>query len=326
MLDYSMSQTNGSMGEVVAIMTDLRYEESDDDDSFNDSYSDEEDEDDDEDEDEEEETEDKYGRTTRRVVSSKYQSRMLDLEQRLGVQSRFTRQLAQETEVGDEDDDSKEGIGKIVVRRTELEASKEPPSQSPSSNERPNGGILKSDNCLGKQKSVRFAEELDIATEDVRPTKEEKLKPEPKAPVENPVSDFIIEQTGPSSSKTKRERPRKASRFQQMRAAASKPKKEEAPEKPEEPEPEQEETIMTPLAWSDTPTRREESGPADMDEFDEAITQREIADEYHRRRRRMIEKQGGFLKEEQNAIEPIEDGGEPPRRMSRFRAARLSKD
>src|SRR5690606_26762265 len=109
--------------------------------SFNDSYSDEEDDDDDEDEDEEEETEDKYGRTTRRVVSSKYQARMLDLEQRLGVQSRFTRQLVQETEVEDEDDDSKEGIGKIVVRRTELEASKEPPSvsKSPSSNERPNG-------------------------------------------------------------------------------------------------------------------------------------------------------------------------------------------
>ncbi|PKS12713.1 hypothetical protein jhhlp_000921 [Lomentospora prolificans] len=324
MLDYTMDHSNpinGGMGEIVAVMTDLHYEDSDDD-SFNSFEDDDEKEDDDEEDDDDDE--DEYGRTTRRVVSAKYQERMLDLERRLGVQSRFTRQLASEIEVDDEDDSKEEGIGKIIVRRTEAEPSKEPPAKNePSSADTPpNAGILKPSGVSSAKKSVKFAQELDIAPAEVEPRVDELTDATKPGKGQNPVSEFIIEQTGPQSAQTQPERPRKISRFQKMKAAASETKEEELQKTEAE-----QDTIMQPLAWSDTPTsHRKASKAASMDGFDEEITQREIADEYHRRRRRMIQQQGGFLKEEQNPIEPIGDDGEPPQRMSRFKAARLAKD
>ena len=66
--------------------------------------------------------------------------------------------------------------------------------------------------------------------------------------------------------------------------------------------------------------------PTEPDDFDPAILQQEIRTEYYRTRNRMIQKQGGFMKndEEENGIIPFseEEGG--PKKMSRFKAARLA--
>ena len=60
------------------------------------------------------------------------------------------------------------------------------------------------------------------------------------------------------------------------------------------------------------------------DEFDPALMHQGIAVEYHRMRNRMIQRNGGFTNPENDeAEESLLDGG--PRRVSRFKAARLGR-
>lgn len=314
MLDYGMSNNIGGMGEVVAVMNDLRFENSDDDDEFN-SFSDD---DDDWDEDDDED-EDKWGRSTGRLVSDTYQDRMLELEQRLGVQSRFTRKLAEQATANeDEDDDDEQGIGKIVIKDTGASAEK----KSSRDSEAPVTGVLKSETGEAKpKKSVRFAGSLDIAPEESERLPEKSAKkPAAKRPeAENPVAELIVEQSGPQKSEppTPAEtKPRRQSRFKQLKSTASKPAAMIQDTEPKvEKKPSEESGIMEELSWSETVPEKNIDG-----DFDGEITKREIADEYQRRRRRMIEKQGGFLKEDES---PVQDDEARP--MSKFRAARLSK-
>ena len=66
--------------------------------------------------------------------------------------------------------------------------------------------------------------------------------------------------------------------------------------------------------------------PAEPDEYDPALVQQEIATEYHKTRNRMIQRQGGFMAQDAEKAEvPLteEEGG--PKKMSRFKAARLGK-
>ena len=69
--------------------------------------------------------------------------------------------------------------------------------------------------------------------------------------------------------------------------------------------------------------------PASPDEFDPALMHQELAVEYHRLRNRMIQRNGGFVQEEEPAEMPIVDDEreqqqlEGGRKMSLFKAARL---
>lgn len=357
MLNYGIVQPPSGMRDVVAVMDNLRFENSDDDD-FN-SFSDDSDEDSDE---EDEEEEDKWGRTTKRVVSDKYQDRMLELEQRLGVQSRFTRTLAEEAAAnGDDEEDTEQGIGKIVIN-SNAAATASTEKKSSREAEPPANGVLKSDTDTAKpKKSVRFAGSLDIAPDEPAP-KPAPEKSVPRRPAtENPVADLIVEQTGPQKEPVTAEtKPRKASRFKKMKEEAPKPsaadqatqqeenpngimqdlawaettpaetkprkasrfkKIKDAAPKPEASKPEKAESedggIMEDLAWTES-TPAEDLTPADLeDDFDESA----VADEYHRRRRMMIGKQGGFLKEDRSEVS-APDGG---KFVSKFKAARLSR-
>ncbi|KAJ5633685.1 hypothetical protein N7528_001527 [Penicillium herquei] len=58
------------------------------------------------------------------------------------------------------------------------------------------------------------------------------------------------------------------------------------------------------------------------DELDEAMHRREIASEFYKMRNRMIQQNGGFVNEEEEAMIPIEPE-EPPKRVSKFMAARM---
>ncbi|SPO02139.1 uncharacterized protein DNG_04812 [Cephalotrichum gorgonifer] len=326
MLSYSMNSTPDGMGQVVAVMNDLRFENSDDDDDFN-TFSD--DDDDDEDEDEEtdgEEGEDKWGRTTSRVVSDAYKERMLDLEQRLGVQSRFTRKLAEEA-ASAEDDETHGGIGKIVINPGSETAEGDTSEKRPAQAAEQPSGVLKSADSTKTKKSVRFASELDIA-----PTKAES-EPKPKRRVtelpatENPVLDLIVEQTGQTTAPppaAPKSSVRKPSRFKKMKEANPEPSApaEEEGKKAEEDKPSSEvPEIVQSLSWTETKPEKITSAGLDGD-FDEVITKRALADEYHKQRRRMIAKEGGFMKEDMMEVEPLD---EEPRRISKFRAARLSR-
>jgi unconventional prefoldin RPB5 interactor 1 len=66
--------------------------------------------------------------------------------------------------------------------------------------------------------------------------------------------------------------------------------------------------------------------PTEPDEYDRALVQQEVATEYHKMRNRMIQRQGGFMaRDDEKAEVPFteEEGG--PKKMSRFKAARLGR-
>ena len=69
-----------------------------------------------------------------------------------------------------------------------------------------------------------------------------------------------------------------------------------------------------------------DSVPVEPDELDPHLLHQEVATEYHKMRNTMIQRQGGFTKEEESEIVPFteEEGG--PKKMSRFKAARLARN
>ena len=67
--------------------------------------------------------------------------------------------------------------------------------------------------------------------------------------------------------------------------------------------------------------------PAEPDEYDPALVQQEVATEYHKMRNRMIQRQGGFMAQDdsEKAEVPLTEAEGGPKKMSRFKAARLGK-
>ncbi|KAF4967314.1 hypothetical protein FSARC_5144 [Fusarium sarcochroum] len=309
MLEYS--------GEVGAVVAELQLEEGDTDEDYEFEYSDEGFQDDDDDE------EDKYGRYTGRAVTDDYRQRMLELEKKLGIKSRFTEQP--EDKNGDADSDDEEGIGRIVVKQTPTatpssSASKPTPTKSNIKEKKP-------EQTNGK-KGVRFATDLDIASENEPAVLSVREAPvEEKEPVVEPLSDIVERSSSakiPDATNTKSTR--KPSRFKKARDTVppgpldvpAKFLDQDRPTAPTGPE-------GTTLA--DTLVERESirKAPHPPDEFDDELIHQEVADEHHKLRKKFIQREGGFLKEDKSPIQPLEeqDGGREP--VSRFKAARLSK-
>jgi unconventional prefoldin RPB5 interactor 1 len=308
MLEYGMSE----IGPVVA---ELQLEE---------DYSDDEDDMDwvgSDDEYEEEETdddgEDELGRSKRSVISSDYIKRMQELEKRLNVQSAFTVG-GSETKPKPQD----EGIGRISVVG-DSGSSPDPPTPA----------------SRGK-KSVSFASKLDIAP-----------NPEPQPPAdvgprERKIADVgdIVEKTEePEMVKEPEEQPKRVSRFKKERgtvasssaspAAALPPGPPQLPatlfpaktNPPVEPAPPEHGTLASSIV--ERPT---EPDPAEPDEMDEALLYKEAAVEYSRLRNRLIQKQGGFMQQDgaidsETGLVPLDEELGGPKRMSKFKAARLTK-
>lgn len=318
MLEYSM----GQVGAVVAEI-DLEEDDLDDDSGFDygeDNVDDDFDNDDDDDDDDDDE-EDKFGRFTGRVVTDKYRRRMLELEQKLGIKSRFTEQA--ERDEAEKSGDGQGGIGRIVVKQgtgPTSSSSRPIPQKSNFKDYRNNGDA-------GEKKGVRFAQALEIAPEaeaETVPIKDQ------TAPVVDPLSD-IVERTV-STKATEVKPARKPSRFKKARDVNPAPVNEVVPKGPFDipthyvqqeqrtvPTGPKGSTIADKLLERDTP-----SCVIAPDEFDETMVHQEVADEHQRMRRRFIQRDGGFLKEDESVIQPLDeaDGGEP---VSHFKAARLSR-
>jgi unconventional prefoldin RPB5 interactor 1 len=81
-------------------------------------------------------------------------------------------------------------------------------------------------------------------------------------------------------------------------------------------------TIASTIVERDVPADEPVLEP---DGLDPQLLHQELATEYHRQRNRLIQKQGGFMKEDESEIVPFteEEGG--PKKLSRFKAARLAK-
>lgn len=299
MLAYSAS-------EIGPIVAELELDEGteDDEEDYEFDYTDDEDE------------EDELGRTKYSVITDDYIKRMQELEKRLGVESAFANERAAQLEV------PVEGLGQIRVVHPTSEEVPKPPARA---------GRPKGDKPA--KKGVRFAEELDIADETTGTTVLPERPAANKVPEISPVSEVITERTGKPVRPATEPSAKKPSRFKKDRAAAPAPA---APSLPVGP-------LNAPVRFLDEDRTVAPSGPEgktladgvlereptttpkDPDEMDAALLHQEAAVEYHRMRNRMIQREGGFNKEDDRVVMPLDEEEGGPKKMSKFKAARLSR-
>ncbi|RDW73435.1 hypothetical protein BP6252_07342 [Coleophoma cylindrospora] len=332
MLQYGMS-------EVGAVVAELDLEEgsdwSDQDYEFDEMSSDE---------------EDAFGRSTGKVVDDELRRQMRELEERLGL--RMMENVGKEP--GDLDVVD-EGIGRIKITN-QPNPDESDVGDSESQTEKLSHAVPQSGSSMKKgvssKKSVRFSDALDIS-----PAPNAPAKPAAKPRVAAPISD-IIERAAPAQPAVPAPQ-KKASRFKAARAAPATsqvlngplstattngPALDLKPAKGSTPKP-----FSTSIAFApvENTARVVPTGPEgkilapsvverdipvstsasalEPDELDPHLMHQEVATEYHKMRNRMIQRQGGFMKEDESEIVPFteEEGG--PKKMSRFKAARLAK-
>ncbi|KAM0440982.1 hypothetical protein ACHAPT_000287 [Fusarium lateritium] len=300
-------------GEVGAVVAELQLEEGDsDDDDYDFEYSDEGFEDDDDEE-------DKYGRSTGRIVTDGYSQRMLELEKKLGIKSRFTEKAEQEEDDAESSSDD-EGIGRIVVKRgAEAASSASKPAPTKSNIKE------KQLEAANSKKGVRFATNLDIAPENeptTLPVREAPVKD--KEPLVEPLSD-VVERSGPTKT-TEVKSSRKPSRFKKARDTGVPPGPLDVPAKFLDQDRPTAPTGPEGTTLADTLVEREtKTAPQPPDEVDDEMIHHEVADEYQRMRKKFIQREGGFLKEDESPIQPLDEADGGKEQVSRFKAARLSK-
>ncbi|KAI0474732.1 Prefoldin subunit-domain-containing protein [Xylaria cf. heliscus] len=293
------------MYEMAPIVAELQLEEgSADDDDWD--YDDSEEEDDDE---------DQWGRSTSGVVDDEYRRQMLELKERLSKQT-FGEQ---KTSDDDEDDEFAEGIGRITVRNGNIDSIQND-SKSPEINENLLDSALKDE----VKKSVRFAPNLDIAEPSSSAAQAEPAQRQ--HPEIDPLSD-VVERHSSGANKTTPKSGRKPSKFRKERANGGPAPQipSIAPEKPTDtaryaPSGPEGQTLASSIL------EHEPSGAVkEPDELDANLLHQQVTEEYYKMRNSMIARQGGFLKENTDPIQPLEEEEGGPKRVSRFKAARLAK-
>ncbi|KAI0109131.1 Prefoldin subunit-domain-containing protein [Nemania sp. FL0031] len=293
------------MYEMAPIVAELQLEEGSDDDDWN--YDDSEDDEDDD--------EDQWGRSTSGVVDDDYRREMLELKERLSKKTFGDQEAA-----SDEDDEFAEGIGRITIKQENI-SSTENSSKIPTVKE---DVIAEPPSKTEGEKTVRFASSLDIA--ETSPSAAQTKPPPSQQPEVDPLSD-VVERQAPKITKTTSTTGRKPSRFRKERANDV-PATQTLPIAPEKP--------------ADT-TRYAPSGPEgqtlaaailehepsnevkEPDELDANLLHQQVTEEYYKMRNKMISRHGGFLKENTDPIQPLEEEEGGPKRVSRFKAARLAK-
>lgn len=333
MLQYGMS-------EVGSVVAEINLEDGSDWES--EEYADGSDSDDDDDD------EDQFGKSSRPIVDDELRQRMIELEQKLGV-----RMMENVGKSADDYGMVQEGIGRISISGEDTrDAGKGILTTSDKGKLTNSKPVKTSTSDDSSKKSVRFAEKLDISPAPDQPTSSSSKEWGKIAP----VSD-IIERKAPGQSSVAPPVQKKTSRFKTSRASSSNstngvsPAASMAtnpshlklfPATPATPKPFSQPIVFSPAVEN---PRSVPTGPANRtlapnvierdvqlntdiaapDEFDPQLLHQEVATEYHRMRNKMIGKQGGFLKEEEGEIVPFteEEGG--PKKVSRFKAARLAK-
>ncbi|KAK8047088.1 hypothetical protein PG996_015152 [Apiospora saccharicola] len=303
MLSYNLSELN-------PVVAELTLEEGDysGDDFDSEEYSDDE---------EDEDDEDQWGRSTQSFIDDDYRQKMIEIQERLLGDKKAPQDPSTKLYAEDNDGDL-QGIGRITVKKDESPAT---------TGELP----------VYKTKGVRFAPALDVAdAAKASPAKPaEKPAEEPAAiPFVEPLSTEIVERKSSATANPSQNPPpsKKASRFKSSRAAGPPahgpisaggiPILPETPatHSPYAPSGPEGKTMADAVLERDT-----SSTPKEPDELDAKLLRQEAATEYYKMRNRLIQKQGGFMKEDENPIQPLDEEEGGPKRLSRFRAARLAK-
>ncbi|KAI2469531.1 Prefoldin subunit-domain-containing protein [Annulohypoxylon bovei var. microspora] len=292
--------------EMAPIVAELQLEEgssADDTDDYSDS--DEEDGDDDEDE---------LGRSKLRIDDD-WKLYMLELKKKL------TGYEFNKNKASDDDDDMIEGVGRIAVKREGQDA----PGIESEPKVDPN-----TENSVSARdkKSVKFAESLDIAE---APAPIPTIK-HPNHSEADPVSDIVMERNGgtrqlrvPSSKKTSRFRKARSTEPPIMKAPVALDGTPITPDRPDinmKPIPSGPEGQTMARSVLEHEPSSEVKEPY---EFDANLLHNQATEEYYKMRNRLVHRNGGFMKEDESPIQPLDEEEGGPRRASRFKAARLSK-
>ncbi|KAI0383633.1 Prefoldin subunit-domain-containing protein [Hypomontagnella monticulosa] len=261
--------------------------------------------------------EDEWGKT-KLNISDEWKLQMLELKQRL------SNHTFGEGKASDDEEDMVEGLGRISVRREgqpvlngdaggEAEAQPEPEGKE-------NG-----------KKSVRFAQNLDIAEGKI-PTPTQAQAEQPRHPEVEPMAETVLERSG-NTPQPKAAAPKRTSRFRKERSnkmsiGATPIALDGTPIAPDRPD---NTGMFTPSGpegqiLSGSVLEHEPSSKAkEPDEFEATLLQKQATEELHKLRNKLVYRQGGFLKEDESPIQPLDEEEGGPKRMSRFKAARLAK-
>lgn len=277
--------------------------------------------------------EDAFGRSTGSIVDDDLRQRMIELEQRLGA--RFIENI------GNKASDPglvKDGVGPVIIN-----GHQETPTDQ-------TGDVPMEPTSMANSKAknaVEFSEELSIS-----PAPQQQHNTAPIAKTTLATIGNIVERSSsnkismPLSTKVLKSKSSRGSTthvlngplasptigpslpLQPLQSSTSKPfsqpiallyPEDGAKTAPTGPKGRTLATTVIERDISLDPTAME------PDELDPQLLYQEVAVDYNRLRNRMIQRQGGFVKEEESKTVPFseEEGG--PKKMSRFKAARLAQ-
>lgn len=294
MLQYSLNE----VGQVVAELDlDENLSDFEDDDyEFDDEY-----------DSEISEEEDEHGRSIRPGVTKSYREEMKALEEKL--RARVIGNLGPNIEEIDPVYDPDE-LRRLVVRGEEGTSQE---NLKPALSK----GKESAQSDASAKKGVRFAQELDIQEAPKAKAPEAPVQAKPRTA---PIADVVERaptKAAPPSLPTKP--PAKISRFKQNRAAVPGATEPEPPQA-QEPGSVLSDKIVEKPVVSSTNAR----APAEEDEFDPELQQRQLASEYYRMRNNIIRSQGGFKETEEEKDDPLmEEVDGKVKKVSRFKAARM---
>jgi unconventional prefoldin RPB5 interactor 1 len=311
MLQYSMSE----IGAVVAEL-DLESgsEWSEDDEGYDDEFSDGDDD------------EDAFGRSTRKVVDDDLHQRMRELEEKLGVRMMQNLGPKPPSDVSTERSEPDAGIAQIRITQEDVDRAAK--LQSP---DKPAEEEVKA--AKKGKKGVRFADDVDVSP---APETKPAVKPTTPKPVPAPITD-VVERQPAAVAAPAPPTAKKVSRFKSSRQAN--PAQGFIPPQLPVQSSRSERTVPTgpenaTLATQVVEREIVEGGRVtEPDELDPGLLHQEVSTEFHRLRNRMIQREGGFKKKEQEVddegtileyADEYDDEGRP-KKVSRFMAARLGR-
>ncbi|OAX80979.1 hypothetical protein ACJ72_04686 [Emergomyces africanus] len=293
--------------------------------------------------DEDDEEEDEHGRSTRRMIDDDYRRQMIELEKKLNARSL-------------------ENVGPNTSAlpleiRKELDA----PASAKLTPNTTSDEVPKKKKKVAFADALDIAPgpaspAPPTSTTPTTPSTQEHRTESPSVPV---IRDAIVERTQEEKIKETKDCtvPKKVSRFKSARKTSDEPINFEFtptlsapaarapaprinnppplplfPAKPSEPKP-----FSQPIADPDEPPKiladklverpvsHENATPPDPEELDENLHRQEIVTEFYKLRNRKVHQQGGFLREdeEDDGIIPLDEEGQPPKKFSRFLAARM---
>ncbi|KAL7620782.1 hypothetical protein AAE478_009780 [Parahypoxylon ruwenzoriense] len=271
------------------------------------------------DDDEGNEEEDQWGRT-KITFDDDWKRQMLELKERLSKHT-FGKGKA-----SDDEDELVEGIGRISIRRETDDVSNGDTDDKPSTT----ADVEDVAPAKDTKKNVRFSQGLDIAEEPRQAAKQAAPERSRRSRVD-PLSDVTERKSGtaqPVVAPTK-----KPSRFRQGRGKESHmnakvPSFNGAPIAPDKPDDRGNYTPSGPEGQTLATSVLEHEPSLEVkepDEFDANMLHKQVTEEYHKMRNKFIYRQGGFMKEDENPIQPLDEEVTGPKQMSRFKAARLGR-